>query len=63
MSGSKKLQDYFVDIGLPVSQRDAQILVVAGGRIAWIVGHAIGAHGAITPATGRILEIEVTDAT
>jgi len=63
MTGSKKLQDYFVDMGLPVSQRDAQLLVVAGGRIAWIVGHAIGAHGAITANTNRIVEIEVADET
>lgn len=62
MSGSKKLQDYFVDIGLPASQRDAQLLVVAGGRIAWIVGHVIDAHGAVTPDTGPVIEIEVTDA-
>lgn len=63
MAGSKKLQDYFVDIGLPASQRDAQLLVVAGDRIAWIVSHAISAHAAVTPATRRVLEIEVANET
>jgi tRNA(Ile)-lysidine synthase len=59
MSGTRKIQDYIVDIGLPASQRDAQLLLVAGGRIAWIVGHAISAHAAVTSQTRRFVEIEV----
>ena len=62
MSGSKKLQDYFVDIGLPAPQRDAQLIVVAGDRIAWVVGHAISAHAAVTAETRRYVQIEVFDA-
>lgn len=62
MTGTKKLKDYFIDIGLPACQRDAQLLVVAHGRIAWIVGHAIAADVAVTPQTRRLLEIEVTHA-
>ncbi|NIA16185.1 MAG: tRNA lysidine(34) synthetase TilS [Nitrospiraceae bacterium] len=62
MSGSKKLQDYFVDTGLPAPQRDAQLIVEAGDRIAWVVGHAISAHAAVTADTRRYLQIEVYDA-
>ena len=61
MDGSKKLKDYFIDLGLPVSARDATPLVVGDGRIAWIVGHAVSAHVAVTPATRHVVEIEVTD--
>ena len=62
MSGSKKLQDYFVDIGLPAPHRDAQLIIVADGRIAWVVGHAISAHAAVTPRTRRYVQIGVSDA-
>ena len=59
MKGSKKLKDYFIDIGLPGPRRDAQPLVVVGGRIAWVVGYAAGAATAVGPETRRWLEIEV----
>ncbi len=59
MDGEKKLQDYFVDIGLPAPQRDAQPLLVANNRILWVVGYATSAESAVYPATRRFLEIEV----
>jgi tRNA(Ile)-lysidine synthase len=62
MSGTRKLQDYFVDIGLPVSQRDRALILCAGGRIAWIVGRAISAHVAVTSETRRVIEIEAPHA-
>jgi tRNA(Ile)-lysidine synthase len=62
MSGTRKLQDYFVDLGVPVWERDEQLLVLGDDRIAWIPGHAVSAHAAVTADTRRILEIEVTDA-
>jgi tRNA(Ile)-lysidine synthase len=62
MKGSKKLQDYLVDVKLPVHRRDDLLLLVAGDRIAWIVGHAISGHAAVTAETVRILEVEVADA-
>ena len=61
MTGARKLQDYFVDLGLSIAERDAQVILLAEGRIAWIVGRAISAHGAVTPRTRRVLEIEVSD--
>ena len=61
MSGTRKLQDYFVDLGVPVWERDEQLFVLGDDRIAWILGHAVSAHAAVTADTRRILEIEVTD--
>ena len=62
MSGTRKLQDYFVDLGVPVWERDEQLLVLGDDRIAWILGHAVSAHAAVTADARRILEIEVTHA-
>ncbi|MCX5758814.1 MAG: tRNA lysidine(34) synthetase TilS, partial [Candidatus Hydrogenedentes bacterium] len=61
MKGSRKLQDYFVDAGVSVPERNAQWLLLDGGRIAWIVGCAIDARVAVTADTRRIVEVEVLD--
>lgn len=41
MSGEKKLQDFFVDEKVPRQERARIPLLVAGGRIAWVVGRRI----------------------
>lgn len=38
MTGEKKLQDLFVDAGVPRAMRDAVPVVRAAGRVAWVVG-------------------------
>ncbi len=59
MAGTRRLKDYFIDIGVPAPRRDAVPLLVAGGRIIWVVGFMPGADAAITPETKRFLKIEV----
>ena len=59
LGGSKKLQDYFVDVGLPAPRRATHPLVVVGERILWVVGYAIDESAAVSRDTKRILEIEV----
>ena len=53
---SKKLQDYFVDRKVALSERDRLPLVVdADDRIVWIVGHAVSEDfRAATPGNGVI---------
>lgn len=63
MSGSRKLKDYFGDLGLPIGERDRLPLIVSEESIVWIVGHAVSAKAAITAHTRRYLEIEVRNAT
>ena len=63
MSGSKKLQDYFVDLGVPATLRDKERILTAAGHIIWVVGRAIDTHAAVTASTQRWLEIEVSDET
>ncbi|MFP6583171.1 MAG: tRNA lysidine(34) synthetase TilS, partial [Candidatus Hydrogenedentota bacterium] len=62
MNGTRKLKDYFGDLGLPPEQRDATPLLVCGDLIVWVVGHALANEFAITVSTTRLLQIEVSDA-
>ena len=41
LRGRKKLQDFFVDAKIPREARGRVPLLVAGDRIAWVVGHRI----------------------
>jgi tRNA(Ile)-lysidine synthase len=41
LAGQKKLQDFFVDAKIPRTGRGRVPLLLAGGRIAWVVGHRI----------------------
>jgi tRNA(Ile)-lysidine synthase len=61
MRTSRKLQDYFVDRGVPAPLRDQVPIVEAQGEIAWIVGHAPAAPFAITAETRRAARITVSD--
>ena len=63
MTGTRKLKDYFIDIGLPAGRRDAQLVLLGDDSVVWIVGHAISHHVAVTPDSTRMLEVEVMDAT
>lgn len=58
MTGTRKVQDLFVDRKTPRSRRAAWPMVVADGAIVWIPGLMRGRHGLITPATRAVLEIE-----
>lgn len=62
MEHAKKLQDFFVDRKVDQPQRDDVPLLCAGGRIAWVVGHAIDARAAVTGPTSQYLLVEVEDA-
>jgi tRNA(Ile)-lysidine synthase len=38
MAGTRKLQDLFVDLKLPVEARSAAILVFGAGQLLWVAG-------------------------
>jgi tRNA(Ile)-lysidine synthase len=63
MEGTCKVKDYFIDRGVPAADRDDVPLLLAGQRIAWIVGHGMGRFAAITKATQRVVEVTVEPAT
>jgi tRNA(Ile)-lysidine synthetase-like protein len=63
LGGTRKLKDYFGDLGLARHERDQALLVVARGEIVWIVGHAVSQHAAVSATTGSVAQIEVLDGT
>lgn len=63
LRGTKKIGDYFTDIGLPAPKRQQQVVVEANGEIVWVVGHAVAATAAVRSDTKRYAEVIVGDAT
>ncbi len=59
MKGTKKLKDYFNDLGLTRAERDRQLLVTSGDEIIWVVGHNISGVVAVTGDTTTLVEIEI----
>jgi tRNA(Ile)-lysidine synthase len=60
LSGSKKVQDIFVDAKIPRSRRDAvPLLTDQEGRILWIPGVRRSRHALIGPDTGAVLRVDV----
>lgn len=55
MTGTKKLQDFFVDLKVPRAQRDSALVVESGGRIAWVVGHRVADDFRVTEGTKNVL--------
>lgn len=58
MKGSKKLKDFFIDIKLPLDERDKVPILVSGGQIVWIVGHRIDERFKVTGETKRFALIK-----
>lgn len=60
MDGRKKLQDFFVDAKVPRDTRGSVPLVVADGRIAWVVGFRVDERFKVTYSTRRILRLRAS---
>ncbi len=54
MGGTKSLQDLFTDRGVPRSARGDLPIVVAGGRVAWVVGVAVSDDFKLAPSTRHV---------
>lgn len=59
MTGSKKLQDFLVDLKVPRRERDRIPILTSAGRIAWVVGYRIDDRFKLTPSTRRAVRIGV----
>jgi len=60
MTGSKKVQDIFVDAKVPKDRR-ASVPIVADQRgILWVVGLRVDARAAVRPETRRVLVLRAT---
>jgi tRNA(Ile)-lysidine synthase len=61
MSGTKKLQDLFVDMKVPRDERREVALVVdERGEVLWVVGHTLSDLARVTATTGRVLVMRAT---
>jgi tRNA(Ile)-lysidine synthase len=58
MTGTKKLQDFFVDTKIPRSQRPFIPLLLSRDQIVWVVGHRLAESVKVTPQTRRLLRME-----
>lgn len=57
MSGSKKIKDLFIDEKVPGNMRDRIPVILAGGRILWVVGVRASGFARVTPSTRRVLRL------
>lgn len=60
MSGSKTLGDLFTDRRVPRSERGRLPVVVAGGRVAWVPGVAVGEEFRLGPASSAAAVLTAT---
>ncbi len=59
MSGTKKLQDYFVDSKIPRYKRARIPIFQSGGDIIWIGGHRMDDRYKVSPDTKEVLRIQI----
>jgi tRNA(Ile)-lysidine synthase len=57
MKGTKKLKDFFIDVKVPLQQRDHIPLIADSKGIIWVVGLRLSDDYKVTPKTKRVLEI------
>jgi tRNA(Ile)-lysidine synthase len=57
--GSRKLQDFFVDSGVPRTARHRVPIVVSGDRIVWVAGHRLDDRFRLRPETTVALRLTV----
>ncbi|MEA3492966.1 MAG: tRNA lysidine(34) synthetase TilS [Candidatus Margulisiibacteriota bacterium] len=59
MTGTKKVQDLFVDNKIPADQRDLVPILESGGKIIWIAGLQMDERAKVTPKTKEIVKLEI----
>lgn len=60
MTGSRKLQDIFVDAKIPAEWRAGIPVLCCGDEIVWLPGYRIARHWAVNTPRDRILEIQIS---
>lgn len=57
--GSKKIKDFFIDLKLPLDQRDKIPLMVDQEKIVWVAGLRIDERVKVTNNTDKVLKIKI----
>lgn len=60
MKGNKKIKDIFMDLKVPVEERDRVPILCFDDEIAWVVGYKVSEKFKITSATKNIIKITFT---
>lgn len=60
MDGHKKVSDLLTEHRVPSHQRDHQLVLCSGEVIVWVVGHRLGAEGAVGERTRRAARLTWT---
>ena len=61
MRGSKKVKDFFIDLKIPLEERDMIPLLISKDKIAWVVGYRVDERFKIREDTRRVLKIKVKE--
>lgn len=59
LGGTKKLQDFFVDVKVPRRKRAGIPVLLFQDRIAWVCGCRIDERFKVRPATGKIIRVRL----
>ncbi len=62
LGGSKSLQDIFTDRGVPRSRRRDIPVVLAGDRVAWVAGVAVGEEFKLSQASDQVVVLSAREA-
>ncbi len=57
--GTKKLQDYLVDAGIPAEERDKTVLLAKGREVVWVIGHRLSDAYRLPDAAEEALHLSV----
>jgi tRNA(Ile)-lysidine synthase len=57
MRKKKKLARFFIDLKLPVTDKEKIWVVESGSRIIWVIGHRIDDRVKVTDSTKEILQL------
>jgi len=57
MKGAKKIQDFFVDLKIPIEERDTIPIVESAGRIIWVAGHRIDERAKVNRGTKKAVKL------
>jgi tRNA(Ile)-lysidine synthase len=60
MTGTVKLQDFFVNAKVPRAQRARVPLVLSGDEIVWVVGYRVGERFKVTPTSQRTIRLDAS---
>ena len=60
MKGSKKVKDIFIDLKVPIENRNEVPILCFDNEIAWLVGYKVSESFKITKETKNIIKITVS---